>query len=214
MYENLKQCVRQYEEKRMAEFDTWFTERTVGEILSTPYLRSLLTKRTYEVLQKANPTSLPDQSAAEKIIEKKHREIQKRSKVFFSKLDDAEQSEVPNSIDILVEFKRHPIWNYNPVATVTAGGIATKGHASGCGYDKESEAVANAMNQNPGIMKILYDYAEIGGVFSYGVTTINGVPSFVGGVGVNWFRSVFEDCGYRWKDMTHENKNRYYYLTK
>lgn len=214
MYENLRQKIKQYEESRVAEFDAWFAEKTVGEILSTPFLRSLTTKTTMEALQKADPSRLPERSVVEKLCQKRYKQFAKSRVEYIEKLEMAEAVEAPPVIDVKVEFKRHPIWNYNPVATVTAGGIVTKGHASGCGYDKESEAVANAMNQNPKIMRILYDYAEKGGVFSYGVTTFAGVPSFMGGVGVNCYRTVLEDCGYAWEDMVYESKYRYYYVTK
>lgn len=91
---------------------------------------------------------------------------------------------------------------------------ATEGRASGCGYDKESAAIATAINASPSIMRVLYEHAENGGNFPYSVYTYAGLPYFDGGCGVSCFRNVFGACGYRWEDGAHRKTFDVYTLTR
>ena len=70
---------------------------------------------------------------------------------------------------ISVEWKKSRVWGYNPAVTVDAwtvdaDGVAecttTTGRASGCGYDKQSAAIAEAFNASPAILKALYNAEE------------------------------------------------------
>lgn len=214
MYERLRSEIEKYQNDTIARYDEYIDGKTVGEILSTAYLRNLTTKTTLESLQKADPGMLPDGKVVEKMKAKEARNVAKTTKGYYEKLETAESYDLPNEINIMVEFKRHPIWNYNPTVTVTCGSNTTKGHASGCGYDKESSAVAGALNQNPQILKVLYDYAESGREFPYGVYTFAGVPFFANGVGVNCYRDVFEKCGYTWEAIYNGKHENLYRITK
>ncbi len=112
-----------------------------------------------------------------------------------------------------VHWTRSKMWGYNPTATVTAQNDTTEGHASGCGYDKESAAVAHALNENPSILRILYDAAEkalkdgatlpttsdkyrliLGYGCGYDI-----LPYFEGGCGCSCYRSTLEKLGYKWR---------------
>ncbi len=116
-------------------------------------------------------------------------------------------------LSISVNWTRSKTWGYNPHAVIMADNATTEGNASGCGYDKESAAVAQALNDNPGILRILYETAEKALKDGYTLST-NGdkwgdilgygsgygiLPDFEGGVGCSCFRSIFEKCGYTWK---------------
>ena len=64
------------------------------------------------------------------------------------------------SIEIYVHWTRNRTWGYNPTATVyatDANNVTHKatGTASGCGYDKRSAAVCEALNQISGLCKMI-----------------------------------------------------------
>lgn len=116
-------------------------------------------------------------------------------------------------ISVSVEWKRNSYWGNNPAATVWAD-IETTGRASGCGYDKESAAIAEAFNKNPAILRILYRQAEkalehgescrsktscTGYNWRTGVGYGSGysvLPYFEGGVGASSFWNIFQRAGY------------------
>lgn len=70
---------------------------------------------------------------------------------------------------ISVEWKKSREWGYKPHTTVDAWTVdadgvtectTTTGRASGCGYDKQSAAIAEAFNASPAILKALYNAEE------------------------------------------------------
>jgi len=121
-----------------------------------------------------------------------------------------------NYINCNVIWKRNAYWGNNPTAYVTTdceSGVF-EGKASGCGYDKESAAVAEAFNKSPAIMKVLYTLKEkalAAGMSDYSKSTVTNVnnrdiigygagystiPYFEGGVGVNCFWSILKKAGF------------------
>ena len=63
------------------------------------------------------------------------------------------------NIKIAVDWKKSRTWGYNPRATVWVyykdQSARTEGSASGCGYDKKSAAVGQALNANEAFYKFL-----------------------------------------------------------
>ena len=134
-------------------------------------------------------------------------------------------------ISIVVEWYKSCVWGYNPTATATIKWIDNNGnyqyirytgHASGCGYDKGSAAVADALNQSVAVRAMLCKYAnrrytrEVktgGAAICYGCGYA-AIPYFEGGVGVGCFRKAFELCGYAWNENTAAKNTDYYYITK
>jgi len=93
-------------------------------------------------------------------------------------------------------------------------GYVTSGSIGGCGYDKQSTAVANCLNQINEILKPLYDLKnnqlepteknnhEIFGYGSgYGI-----LPTIEGGVGVSCYNAIFNKIGFEFK-CTASGKN-------
>ena len=88
------------------------------------------------------------------------------------------------------------------------------GYASGCGYDKESSAVAEALNKNNSFLKVLYTLKENAleaGASDHSKTACTGVdnrniigygsgysvlPYFEGGVGVNCYWDILKKAGF------------------
>lgn len=136
-----------------------------------------------------------------------------------------------NYIQIMIDWKRSATWGYNPTARVITNVSATYGTASGCGYDKESAAIAEAFDKNPSILKLLYTLKENSlqaGISDYSHTACTGIdncnvcgygagysvlPYFEGGVGANCFWAILDKCGYTVRSM-HTKHEDYYTLTK
>lgn len=173
----------------------------------------------------------------EKIVELTISRMEKQSdKETAAKLEKLERvAAVPDleSVSISVEWKRNATWGHNPTATVTihAGNTWKQytGSASGCGYDKRTAAIGQALNQSRAVLKMLYavkekalsehkatykpgtesnaDFIDYGA--GYGV-----LPYFEGGVGISSFRGVFEACGFK---CTADNSTRtsdFYYFER
>lgn len=168
--------------------------------------------------------------ATKRALREIDRETIKRSDKLLRARDAAEVK----TVSISVDWKRSSTWGYNPTATVIINGVHEyRGTASGCGYDKETAAIAAALNQSIVILKMLYtakeqalesmsperiEAAKKGYCFGcetnrdfihygagYGI-----LPYFEGGVGMSSFRGVFEACGLRCT-RSHETKTRNYY---
>lgn len=147
-------------------------------------------------------------------------------------LDRVAASPDITSIYVNVEYKRSSVWGYNPavdVATSHDTRVFT-GYASGCGYDKESAAVADAFNKSNAILKVLYTIKENGlkaGLSDASATACTGhdnrnvcgygsgygvIPYFEGGVGVGCFWDILKKAGFttRCNYGKHENLYRIY----
>lgn len=128
------------------------------------------------------------------------KEIDEQERKQLEKLRTAENAPDLKYICISVEWTKSRTWGAIPHAEIrTNNGIYT-GTASGCGYDKESAAIAKALNQSPEIMKLLYNIKEkhpskahrelFGYGSGYGI-----LPYFEGGVGYSCFETIFTRCG-------------------
>lgn len=198
MLHNITNSIYQFEAEDIRKFTADIKKRSADDIKRRYY--DDLTPKTAEALTEAGE-GMPDDKTLEKIIKKHTRRAKKATAKRLQKLAEVEDAELPQVINISVEWHRSSVWVYNPSATVEAGYRRTYGKASGCGYDKESAAVAEALNANPEALKIIYKYVDEGGSLPYGASVWAGLPSFDGGCGVNCFRSIFEACGYEWRTV-------------
>lgn len=152
--------------------------------------------------------------AVESAIARMEKQYHKRMTKELENIDAMMATKAPNFISIRVEWHKSPIWGYNPVAEVVTG-IYTTGKASGCGYDKESAAVASALNDQPGIMGELYRMKDKHPrttnhkLFGYG-SGYGEKPYFEGGVGMNSICHVIESLGYV-KTSEHHGKRSDFY---
>lgn len=122
-------------------------------------------------------------------------------------------------LTISINWTRSSTWGYNPHATITVyctnGAYFTAhGKASGCGYDKRSAAVAEAMNQIDACLKIIYNQRE-NGVSLYGSGRHNAYPYFEGGVGIDCYHTIMKEAGFE-KVSDHGTKTTdfYHYVKK
>lgn len=214
MYENIKAAIASHEAEMNAEFSALLSGKTCGDILNSWYLRERTTPKAFDALKKAAPDSIPEEWIIKKMIAKKAREESKNSERRLSIIAAAENAKDANDISVSVEWTRSRTWGANPHAAVRAYSRATYGAASGYGYDKESTAIAQAFNENPEVMKIVYNHAEKGGSFDYGIRSWGGVPYFEGGVGVSCYEKIFRALGFSWRCVASGKMYDAYFIEK
>lgn len=129
------------------------------------------------------------------------------------------------SITITVEYRKNRTWGYNPKAFIkveSVNGYFERFESSsigGCGYDKESTAIAEALNQCNGLLKKLYrlknkrpadsnrDVIAYG--CGYGI-----LPSFEGGVGVSCMYNIAEALKMKFESVASGKTFNVYQLRK
>lgn len=184
------------------------------------YYNEKLTKRQKEKLATKKITT---KEAKEIIKNEIIKEYQKRTEKELNRIETIKNAnDIIKSITINVEWVKNNTWGYNPHTTIyTSNGDATDGRASGCGYDKESAAIAEALNKNNDILKLLYTFKNkkmttkktnnhdiLGYGSGYGV-----LPYFEGGVGVSSLLNIFKKLGYTITEH-HTNRSDFYTIEK
>ena len=129
-------------------------------------------------------------------------------------IDRIANAEDINDISVYVDWRKSYTWGYNPTAAVYTDAGKTTDKASGCGYDKESAAIAGAFNAQDAILKILYTIKENAlatGLSDRSATACTGgnnaeccgygagysvLPYFEGGVGSDCFWHILEKAGF------------------
>lgn len=172
------------------------------------------------------------EDAVKKAIERNNKKVDKETAAKIARLETIAAAPDLNYISINVEWKKSSVWGHNPHAEARDNkGIYTYGTASGCGYDKESSAVASALNANNSILKILYTIKENAlkdgktdkdktactnrdnrDCCGYGAG-YSAMPYFEGGVGVNCFWAILKKAGFQVNTNWHTH-NTYYYIDK
>ena len=148
-----------------------------------------------------------------KAIEK--RNLKDLQKLNFKDLEDIE------SVVINVEWKRSQMWGMNPNANAYINGVGevSSGSISGCGYDKQSTAVANVLNQIPQLIKKMYEVKENNidvknhELFGYG-SGYGVLPYFEGGVGVGCYNKILNKIGYSFETITSDKTFDVYKVSK
>lgn len=141
--------------------------------------------------------------------------------------------ELPKQIRIDVNWKKNRTWGANPTAEVWAGEYLGESRSvGGCGYDKESTAIAEPFNRSKQMAKIAIiakyidtkykdmDWREKDekGIFtySYGVRfsifNDNGIY-WEGGVGASSFMRCIETAGYKMDAQFHPKHGDFYSLS-
>ncbi len=86
--------------------------------------------------------------------------IEKETAAKLTQLDEVATAADLNHISVSVDWVRSQTWGYNPRVEVRTNTGFFTGSASGCGYDKESAAIADAFNKSNSILKALYTLKE------------------------------------------------------
>lgn len=218
--EKLKNAVIKENTKQLKKAISNLNKAKKEDLLNMWYYTEKLTKRQKEKLVAKEITA----AEAKTIIKNKiTEEYQKRTEKELKRIETIKNaSNELRAISINVEWVKNSTWGYNPHATVytnTSG--ATDGRASGCGYDKESAAIAEALNKNNDILKLLYTFknkkmtakkTNSHDILGYG-SGYSVLPYFEGGVGVSSLLYIFRKLGYTISEH-HTNKSDFYSIEK
>lgn len=201
MYSALKDRVERRTEKDIEEMNVRLQTMTCKEAKGTYYVKQLMTSVAKDLISRANDNDKIPAIALSKMMARYARLQRRRMSDDLEKIETVGMSEAPKRITVAVEWHRGHNGECNPTATVIAsepGVSSTYGRATGCGYDKESAAVARALNQNYAVLRLWYDIAEIGGKFEYSVSYSDSSPLPVmdGGCGMSATIRVFDALGY------------------
>lgn len=213
--EKLTKQVKKENEKELKKAISNLNKAKKEDFTNSWYYSEKLTKRQKEKLTKSEQKEI----LKNKITEDYEKRLIKNLKRIDTIKNANDNIEL---ITINVDWVKNPTWGYNPHATIyTNNGDTTEGKASGCGYDKESAAIAEALNKNNDILKILYtaknkkmtlkntnNHDLLGYGSGYGV-----LPYFEGGVGVSSLLNIFRKLGYNIQEH-HTNKSDFYTIKK
>ena len=153
--------------------------------------------------------------------------IEKDTAAKLAQLDRVANAPDLTYISVSVEWGRSRTWGYYPIVVVRTNTGAYTGSASGYGYDKESAAIAEALNKCDSILKALYQLKENGlrsgktdesktascgrsnsDICGYGAG-YGAIPYFEGGVGASCFWSILKKCGF--STSCHHGKHSDFY---
>lgn len=171
--------------------------------------------------QKKKSFTLSELKEALKIRLSKHNEKQIESKlkelVFDPNLENID------TLTINVEWRKSQMWGSNPTAEayIPSIGTVSSGSIGGCGYDKQSTAVANVLNQIPQFKKLMFELKNKGKnttiqnreLFGYGAG-YGVLPQFEGGVGVDCYYPIFEKIGYKFETISNGKNFDVYRISK
>jgi len=160
-----------------------------------------------------------------KNIEQELREIQEIN----------ESEEFNSELVITIEWKKSYMWGTNPRAYTNYG--FTSESIGGCGYDKKSTALAQALNSHKPLLKLLYEkknnalknpkteYTGVNGdkgthqsqinqeVLGYG-SGYRILPYFEGGVGTNSHKRIIEGLGLSFGHITNTPNTDVFIISK
>lgn len=217
--EKLKKLVEKENKKQLKNALDSLKKQDKNNIIDSWYYKEKLTSKQ---LKKYNNDELTTKQAKEILKNKIIKEYDKRKEKELKRIETIEKSngEITN-ISISVNWVKNNTWGYNPHATVVTDSEITEGKASGCGYDKESAAIAEALNKNNNILKLLYtaknkkmtfknnnNHDLLGYGSGYGV-----LPYFEGGVGASSLMNILKKLGYNVTEY-HTEKSDFYTITR
>jgi len=203
---NLFAQIKEEENKRLTEFNELLgTHTTVESVLKTWYFYHLLpkSKNGYKW------ASLVELVAYLQV--RKQKELSKTTAKGLDRLNTISEAGEVIDISISVEWKKSRMWGSNPSATAnvhtTKGWFRfDSGSIGGCGYDKQSTAVASVLNQCNALLNMMCKVKNerptdsnrdvFGYGAGYGIT-----PSIEGGVGVSCYPAIMETLGLTFKTV-------------
>lgn len=192
MLNNLIEAIKKDMETQKAET---MEHLKVEEYYTLNYYLTALRKK-----QLADGTITRDK-AVEIASKKVEKEYNKRTAEAVDKVNKIDNADDFNGCTITIEWKKGSMGANQAKATLTGCGYIEGCRTGGCGYDKESTAMADVLNECYPLMKLLYKYREehLDGTnhitFGYGSGYNKVLPYFEGGVGVSSFYKIFETIG-------------------
>ena len=220
MFEKIKKALLKIEQEETKElkakfkgaksFNFWGTSTELKDKDGKEFYRVLATLTT-----KQQQKPLAEQKQI--LLEKEQKRFEKETQEKFKRLDAVSGADIPNKIEITIDWRKNPTWNYNPTATLwTDNGERVDGSSiGGCGYDKGSTATAQVLNKCKQIKRVVFEKLEkltqtkiykmlksgegSRDFWGYGLGTYGHgcLPSFDGGVGVDCHFENLNRLGYK-----------------
>lgn len=219
MYPNLK--------KNAAEEINSYCEKAVAAITTGESALERNSTATRWGQYKAG--KITKEQAEQYAVARTRKEYARKLEKKLSRLDQIAAAPEVKSVSVSVSWYHNRYWGWNPTAEVeieTTGGVFREsGHASGCGYDKQSAAVGEALNKCAAVLRMLCDKKESAlegataveysnrNYIAYGAG-YGAIPYFEGGVGMSSFESVFNACGFKLRHFHETKTTNYYYFEK
>ena len=220
---NLIKAIETEEKKRLEDF--------IFSINQVRDFKSLDTWTYNDLLPKGRKmdsfNSLAD--ATIYLIARKQKQIYKSIEREVNKIKTVFNAGKLISVKISIEWKRSQMWGSNPKAEAwctyidengnTNSHYVQSGSIGGCGYDKQSTAVAECLNQFNEVLKLLYvakdknPNAKNNEILGYGAG-YGILPSIEGGVGVSCYNRIFEPLGYNFNTVASGKSFDVYTITK
>jgi len=192
-----KRIKNQYKELKTAFKNAVIDEKDSYLFANRNYLTPSINKKIKAGLTKKESLLLINNRLAklqQKELEKNLTEINEIFKFESMELD---------KLEISVDWKKNQVWGLNPTATIECIITDTKkesrffsasGSVSGCGYDKESSAIAVALNSEMFFKYFLISNSKkLKGIYGFSSTYFN----FSGGVGTNCFMNIFRKLKFK-----------------
>lgn len=218
--EKLKKLVEKENKKQVKEALQNLKNASAEDLTNLWYYKDKLTNAQ---IKKYNNKELTIEQIKEILKNKIIKEYEQKQKKAIKRIDTIkEANEKVQTINISINWVKSSTWGYNPHCTITTDyGEITEGKVSGCGYDKESAAIAEALDKNNNILKLLYiaknkkmtlknnnNHDILGYGSGYGV-----LPYFEGGVGASSLMNIFRNLGYKITEY-HTKLSDFYIITK
>lgn len=209
--------------KRIRDFIDGLTEETE--------VKGMLTKWQYSDILTATDKKKEWtlEALKERVTARKQKELDKSLNEKLARLETVYSAPEFVSAEISVEWKKSRMWGNNPTAQAhvivkdeTYGRSSDRynsGSIGGCGYDKQSTAVANSLNQSNSFLKLLYTLKDQNPTIDnrelFGYGSGNGIlPYLEGGVGVSCYPTIFEKVGFEFKYKVNGKSFDYFEITK
>lgn len=205
MYENLRKAVRAEYEKRISENSDRILAVDSRNGATTEALRAAAVWATKHTCAQYDNGEISVDSYVTRAEKRMRATLKKNLDGVLEKIRVVETAEKPEHILLWVDWKESRTWGKNPHVELIVGNKVYRGTATGCGYDKESAAIAEALNAYPGALKILYETKNAALAGDESISNENAIgygagygalPYYEPGVGVNSLVAILEKCGY------------------
>ncbi len=218
---NLINAITAQNKKRLEDF--------INEINLVPTKEGLKTWQYNDLIPKGKDTAnMSFEGLKSYLITRKEKQVYKSIEREAARIKTIFEAGELIDVKISIEWKKSRMWGSNPTAECwclykkdgeTHSKYVTSGSIGGCGYDKQSTAVAQCLNQLNEVLKPLYllknknvdaDNRQLFGYGSgYGI-----LPNIEGGVGISCYPHIFETIGLKFNTVASGKTFDVYTITK
>ena len=174
------------------DFNNWY----LGEYLTDLRIKQL------------KNNELSEEKAIDIIIKKATKKYAENLQKKIDKINDISEAENFKNATLTVEWTKSKMWGNNPQCELIGNNRRyVSSRIGGCGYDKESTATSEALNQFKSILNLMYmlkndnidknNHELFGYGSGYGI-----LPYFEGGVGISTMYDICKSIGLEFKTVS------------